>query len=262
MPTRNSSPTILMSTSNPTSPESCPFLSVVIPAYNEGGRIADTLGRAIDYLGTQGYTWDILVVDDGSTDDTAQVVGEISGSDSPIKLLSIAHGGKGWAVRHGMLQAKGEFRFLCDADLSMPIEQVKRFLPPAQEEFDIAIGSRELPGARRIGEPSRRHLMGRVFNRLVRLAVLPGISDTQCGFKCFRGSIVEGLFGSQKLSGFAFDVEVLYLARRQRLSIVEVPIDWHYRSLSRVRPFRDSLSMALDITKIRWNHLLGRYRCH
>ncbi|MCE2464545.1 MAG: glycosyltransferase family 2 protein [Dehalococcoidia bacterium] len=249
-----------MSTTNSTRPEPAPFLSVVIPAFNEGGRIADTLQKAIDYLGTQEYTWDVLVVDDGSTDDTAQVVGEFSVADPRVRLLSVAHGGKGWAVRHGMLQAGGEFRFLCDADLSMPIEQASRYLPPAQEEYDIAIGSREIPGARRVGEPSRRHLMGRVFNGLVRLAALPGISDTQCGFKCFRGSVVEGLFGSQMLSGFAFDVELLFLARRQSLSIVEVPIDWYYRSLSRVRPFRDSLAMALDIIKIRWNHLLGRYR--
>ena len=215
---------------------------------------------AIEYLEAQTYTWDILVVDDGSTDDTAQVVGEFAGAGPRIGLLSVAHGGKGWAVRNGMLHSRGEYRFLCDADLSMPIEQISRFLPPAMEECDIAIGSRELPKARRIGEPSRRHLMGRMFNGLVRLAVLPGISDTQCGFKCFRGSVVERLFGSQVLSGFAFDVELLFLARKQGLRIVEVPIDWHYRALSRVRPFRDSLSMAIDVTRIRWNHLRGRYR--
>lgn len=249
-----------MSTQNPSSPESRPFLSVVIPAYNEGSRIGDTLRSAIDYLGTQPYTWDILVVDDGSTDDTAQVVGEFVGADPRIGLLSVPHGGKGWAVRNGMLRSQGEYRFLCDADLSMPIEQVARFLPPALEACDIAIGSRELPGARRIGEPSRRHLMGRVFNGLVRLAAVPGISDTQCGFKCFRGAVAERLFGSQMLSGFAFDVELLFLARKRGLRIVEVPIDWHYRSLSRVRPFRDSLSMAIDITRVRWNHLRGRYR--
>lgn len=249
-----------MSTPNPTNPESCPFLSVVIPAYNEESRIGDTLRSAIDYLGTQAYTWDVLVVDDGSTDDTARVVEEFAEADPRIGLLSVSHGGKGWAVRNGMLRSKAEYRFLCDADLSMPIEQVDRFLPPAMEECDIAIGSRELPGAHRIGEPSRRHLMGRVFNGLVRLVVVPGISDTQCGFKCFRGPVAEGLFGSQLLSGFAFDVEMLFLARRRGLRIVEVPIDWHYRSLSRVRAFRDSLSMLMDVMKVRWNHWRGRYR--
>ncbi len=249
-----------MSTPNPTTSEPRPFLSVVIPAYNEGSRIGDTLRSAINYLGAQDYTWDILVVDDGSTDDTAQVVGKFAGADPRIELLSVPHGGKGWAVRNGMLRSPGEYRFLCDADLSMPIEQVDRFLPPALEDCDIAIGSRELPGARRIGEPSRRHLMGRVFNGLVRLVLLPGISDTQCGFKCFRGPVAEGLFGSQALSGFAFDVEMLFLARKRGLRIVEVPIDWHYRSLSRVRPFRDSFSMVIDIMKVRWDHLRGRYR--
>ena len=197
MPSRDSSPIFSMSTPNPISPESRPFLSVVIPAYNEGGRIEDTLRSVTNYLGTQAYTWDILVVDDGSSDDTAQVVGEFADSDRRIGLLSVAHGGKGWAVRNGMLYSKGEYRFLCDADLSMPIEQVDRFLPPALEECDIAIGSRELPGARRIGEPSRRHLMGRVFNGLVRLAILPGISDTQCGFKCFRGAVAESCSASR-----------------------------------------------------------------
>ncbi len=249
-----------MSTTNPTTPEPRPFLSVVIPAYNEGSRIGGTLRSAIGYLGTQAYTWSVLVVDDGSTDDTARVVEEFAEADPRIELLSVSHGGKGWAVRNGMLRSRGDHRFLCDADLSMPIEQVSRFLPPALDEYDIAIGSRELPGACRIGEPSRRHLMGRVFNGLVRLTVVPGISDTQCGFKCFRGPVAEGLFGSQLLSGFAFDVEMLFLARRRGLRIVEVPIDWHYRSLSRVRPFRDSFSMLMDVMKVRWNHFRGRYR--
>ncbi len=249
-----------MSTSNPTSSKGIPFLSVVIPAYNEGSRIRDTLEKAIDYLGTQSYTWDVVVVDDGSADDTAQVAGEFAASDPRIRVLQVTHGGKGWAARNGMLQAGGEFRFLCDADLSMPIEHVSRFLPPARIEFDIAIGSREILGAQRFGEPSRRHLMGRAFNRLVRTLILPGMSDTQCGFKCFRGAVVEMLFGRQMLSGFAFDVELLFLARRRELRIMEVPIDWHYRSLSRVRPVRDSLAMVLDIMRIRWNHLRKKYR--
>ncbi len=237
-----------------------PYLSVVIPAYNEEARIGDTLQKAVSYFQTQQYAWEIVVVDDGSADQTVQVVGEYTDANPQIKVLRVAHGGKGWAVRHGMLQVTGRYRFLCDADLSMPIEQVARFLPPALPNYDIAIGSRELPGSHRIDEPHRRHMMGRVFNWVVQRMILPGLTDTQCGFKCFRGPVAQELFGHQRLNGFAFDVELLFIARKYKLQIVEVPIDWLYQPSSRVRPVRDSMAMVFDILKIRWKHLRGKYR--
>ena len=169
------------------------------------------------------------------------------------------HGGKGWAVKQGMLRARGQYRFLCDADLSMPIEQLSRFLPPEAPAADVVIGSREVSGARRIGEPFGRHLMGRIFNYLVRLLVVPGVQDTQCGFKCFKGSVAEELSSLQRQRGFAFDVELLFLARRRNLTISEVPIDWYYRSHSKVRPLWDSLRMVGGLISIRWSHLRGRY---
>ena len=141
-----------------------PFLSIVIPTYNEELCIIRTLGQVVSFLNTQNYAWVVLIVDDGSTDGTAALVSDFSSHHSNVNLLSVPHQGKGWAVKHGMLEATGEYRFLCDADLSMPIEQVERFLPPQLEAVDIAIGSREAPDARRIGEPYRRHIMGRFYN--------------------------------------------------------------------------------------------------
>ena len=179
---------------------------------------------------------------------------EASGGDPRVRVLPLAHGGKGWAVRHGMLAAHGEFRLLCDADLSVPIEQVERLLPPQSGTAEVAVGSREAPGAARYGEPARRHLMGRAFNSLVQRMASLGLADTQCGFKCFRGEAADRLFGQSTMNGFSFDVEVLHLARRSGLTIAEIGVDWHYREHSKVRPFRDSISMTLDLLRIRWRH--------
>jgi glycosyltransferase involved in cell wall biosynthesis len=236
-----------------------PFLSVVIPAYNEEARIASTLDAVTRHLQGCPFSREVLVVDDGSTDGTARLVQTFIDSHPGVYLVRVPHGGKGWAVKHGMLQARGQYRFLCDADLSMPIEHLSRFLPPQCPASDIVIGSREVPGARRIGEPWRRHLMGRVFNFLVRTLTVPGIQDTQCGFKCFKGQAARELATLQKLKGFSFDAELLFLARKRGLSIAEIPIDWYYRSNSKVRPLRDSLRMVLDLLSIRWNSLRGRY---
>lgn len=229
-----------------------PFLSVVIPAYNEETRIKATLEQVHAYLALQSYPWEIVVADDGSIDATAKLVAAFATDNPAVRLLTLEHRGKGWAVRQGMLAARGTYRFLCDADLSMPVEQIGRFLDDAIGPADILLGSRELPESRRIGEPARRHLMGRVFNLLIRVLALPGIRDTQCGFKLFRADTTMALFERQALWGFAFDVEVLYLARRQGLAVMEVAIDWHYREGSKVRPLRDAVAMARDVVKLRW----------
>ena len=238
---------------------SVPFLSVIVPAYNEEARISASLTAITDYLGGQNYSWEVLVVDDGSTDATAQLAEESIGSNSRVHLVSVPHGGKGWAVKQGMLRAQGQYRFLCDADLSMPIEQLSRFLPPNGPAADIVIGSREVLGSRRINEPWRRHLMGRIFNLLVRLLAVPGIQDTQCGFKCFKGQVAQQLSTLQKLNGFGFDSELLFLARKLDFSVAEVPIDWYYQPRSKVRPIQDSLRMIGDLLSIRWSYFRGRY---
>lgn len=231
-----------------------PFLSVVIPAFNEAGRITDTLNQVVHYLDSHDFSWEVVVVDDGSTDKTGDLVLEFARDDSRVTLLPVTHKGKGWAVRCGMLHVTGQLRFLCDADLSMPIEHLGRFLPPVQQEYDIAIGSRETTGARRFGEPVIRHLSGRLFNLLVRLIAVRGISDTQCGFKCFGAKAANQLFRIQQLDGFGFDVEVLLVARHLGMRLVEVPIDWHYRQQSKVRLLRDAPAMTWNLLATRWRH--------
>ncbi len=231
-----------------------PFLSVVIPAFNEEPRISNTLSQVVEYLTAQDYGWEVVVADDGSQDQTAQLVDQVTVDHPNVRVLRLQHRGKGWAVKNGMLAAQGEYRLLCDADLSVPIAQVERLLPPLGPGSDVVLGSREAPGAARFGEPARRHLMGRAFNLLVSRLAVPGLSDTQCGFKCFRGEAAENLFQRQTMNGFAFDVELLYLARKHGLSFVEVGVDWYYRPQSKVRPMRDSLAMTLDLLKIRWRH--------
>ena len=161
------------------------YLSVVIPAYNEARRLPETLATIDAYLGVQPYTWEVVVADDGSKDSTATIAREFGQAHPGFRVHTFPHLGKGGAVRQGMLAARGEYRFLCDADLSMPIELLGRLLPPEAPSADIVIGSREADGARRIGEPHGRWLMGRVFNVFTRLLAVPGIRDTQCGFKVF-----------------------------------------------------------------------------
>lgn len=235
-----------------------PFLSVVIPAYNEESRIERALEQVTRYLSTRDYLWEVVVGDDGSTDGTARLVEQAASEGPGIRLLSLEHRGKGWAVKNAILAASGEYRLVCDADLPVPLEQMERFLPPILSGVDIAVGSRDVPGSRRFGEPVLRRLMGRVYNLLVRLLALPGFRDTQCGFKCFRGAIVPQLFQRQVAEGFTFDTEVLFLARKRGLTVQEVAVDWHYGEGSKVRPFRDSLAMAGDLLRMRWRHFSRR----
>jgi dolichyl-phosphate beta-glucosyltransferase len=235
------------------------FLSVIIPAHNEERRLPPTLAAVNAFLERQAYDSEILVVENGSQDLTSVVTEAFAADHDRVRLLHEAGPGKGRAVRRGMLEAHGQFRFMCDADLSMPIEEVAKFLPPVREDYDIAIGSREAPGARRFNEPTYRHVQGRVFSSLVKWLALPGFEDTQCGFKCFRAAAARDVFSVQAFDGWSFDVEVLYIARKRGYRIVEVPIDWYYRSESRVNPLRDPLRMLRDIVLIRRNWGQGRY---
>lgn len=237
-----------------------PFLSIVIPAFNEEKRIAPTLQKVLEYLERQSYDAEILVVNDGSTDATASLVRAAGKGNPMLRLVETAHRGKGHAVKTGMLQAQGSFRFLCDADLAMPVEEVGKFLPPHLSDVDVAIGSREAPGARRYSEPPYRHLMGRVFNGIVRALTVRGIRDTQCGFKCFSANAAESLFEQQRLDGFGFDVEILFLAQKRHLRVQEVPINWYYQTESKVRPVRDTVRMLLEAGRVRLNYHLGQYR--
>ncbi len=235
------------------------LLSLIIPAYNEEHRLPKTLEKVLHFIQQQAYPAEILVVENGSTDRTAEIVRTFARHCPNLFLLSEAAPGKGNAVRRGMLAAQGEFRFMADADLSMPIEEVNRFLPPQLTDFDIAIASREAPGAIRYDEPAFRHYGGRVINTLIRLMALPGLNDTQCGFKCFRADVAEDLFRHQTLTGWSFDIELLYIARTRGYRIVELPIPWYYRAESKINPLQDALRMAKDILVIRKNARLGKY---
>jgi dolichyl-phosphate beta-glucosyltransferase len=248
-----------MVSSMPEGPATC-FLSITIPAYNEEKRLPDSLPRIIQFVQQQEYSIEVIVVDDGSTDRTADIVREFQKQAPFITLLQVDHGGKGHAVRAGMMQAHGEYLFLCDSDLSMPIEEVTKFLPPALDGYDLAIASREIEGARRYDEPGYRHLMGRVFNLIVRLLAVRGIQDTQAGFKCFRRDAARQLFPLQTIDGWGFDVEILFIAQRHGKKIVEVPINWYYKNRSQVRPIQDTYNMFREALKVRLNAWQGRYK--
>lgn len=236
-----------------------PFLSIIIPAYNEAGRLPRTLEQVFSFLHTQEYSSEVIVVENGSSDGTLEIANSFVKDYSNLIVVHESHKGKGNAVRRGMLTARGEYRFICDADLSMPIEELTKFLPPIMADFDIAIGSREAPGAIRYNEPPYRHLGGRAINLAIRAFILPGLNDTQCGFKCFRAETTEAIFRQQTLTGWAFDIELLYLARRKKLRIREVPIRWYFDPDSKVSALRDALRMIADIFRIHLNALRGRY---
>ena len=235
------------------------FLSIIIPAHNEEHRLPESLRMVLSFLQEQPYQAEVLVVENGSDDRTAEIAQSFAERHDNLHLLREAQAGKGLAVRRGMLEANGEYRFICDADLSMPIEEINRFLPPVLQNFDIAIASREVPGAVRYDEPLYRHLIGRAFNWLVRLIAVPGIHDTQCGFKCFHAEHVEDLFHMQQIDGWTFDVEVLFIATRRGYRVVEVPIPWYYNPGSRVHILRDAVKMFTDLIQIRLNWRRGLY---
>lgn len=238
--------------------DKAPYLSIVIPAYNEARRLPVTLNRLHQYLCAQSYLWEIIVVANGCTDDTEDVVRRAALAIPDLRLLSLRERGKGIASKHGALASQGDIIFLCDADLSMPPDNLARFLALAGT-VDVIVGSREAPGAHRYHEPWHRHLMGRVFNGLVQWLAVPGIEDTQCGFKAFRRRAAYRLFPHQTLSGFGFDVELLYLARKLGYSVQELPIEWYFDADTRVRPGVDSLAMLGEVFMVRLRDVLGRY---
>lgn len=235
------------------------FLSIIIPAYNEENRLPATLEKIASFLQSQEYTAEVLIIENGSRDRTYEVARSFAQQRPQFRVIREQAKGKGLAVRRGMLKAKGEYRFMCDADLSMPIEQLRRFLPPEIPSPQIVIASREADGAVRYNEPPYRHFGGRLINWLIRVFALPRLQDTQCGFKLFRADIAEDLFNKQTINGWSFDVELLYIARMRGYEIVELPIPWHYTPESHVQPVKDAIRLFLDILDIRRNARRGVY---
>lgn len=243
-----------------------PLLSIVIPAYNEEGRLPATLSSIMDYLARQSYTSEVLVVDDGSGDRTAATAALHPG----VTVLRRDHRGKGFAVRAGALASRGNYVLLCDADLAVPIEEWEKMYTYLISGYDLVIGSREGLGATRQGEPWYRHVMGRVFNMIIGVIAIQGIKDTQCGFKALSRAATQDLFRRVRIYGdnapilrgaavTAYDVELLFLARRCGYRLAEVPVLWNYGAETKVNPVRDSLRNLRDVLTVRMNDLRGRY---
>jgi len=250
-----------------------PYLSIVVPAYNEERRLPQTLHSITSYLQTKNYTAEVIVVDDGSTDNTAAVVEGLAAKNPIIRLIRNEHRGKAYTVRTGMLAARGKYILFTDADGATPINEADKLLPYLEQGYDVAIASREGVGAKRYDEPWYRHMMGRVFNFIVRILAVPGIHDTQCGFKAFRCKAAHDLFRNMQLyttqSGTirgamltGFDVEILFLARKWGYTIAEVPVHWYYGTDSKVHPLKDSWRNLRDVLCVRWNDLQGKYQRH
>jgi dolichyl-phosphate beta-glucosyltransferase len=229
-------------------------LSVVIPACNEADRLPPTLAAIREYLDGAGETYEVIVVDDGSDDDTAATAERLCSSWPELQVLRLGHNmGKGAAVRAGMLQARGEHRLFSDADLSTPIEELPRLRSHIHGRCAVAIASRGAKGARiAVHQQWRREFMGRTYNRLLRLLVLPGIHDSQCGFKVFTAETAVACFEPLSTFRFGFDAEVLLRARRRGWDIAEVPVQgWRHIEASRVRAIRDSGRMLFDLVRLR-----------
>jgi len=236
------------------------LLSVVIPAFNEEGRIGETLEKIRNYLGARGFAFEIVVVDDGSRDRTASIVGSLAAKDPRIRLLGgLTNKGKGASVRRGVLASRGEAVLFSDADLSTPIEEVENLLPWL-DDHPLVIASRSLPGSDvMVRQPAYREIMGRIFNMLVRALLLRGFIDTQCGFKLMTRRAADAIFPRQRINSFCFDVEMIVIARRLGMQVKQVPVRWVNSRISRVHPVLDSAHMLLDLLRVKFYDIAGFY---
>ena len=235
--------------------------SFIIPAYNESSRIRPTLDEILRYTAEQHWDAEILVVDDGSRDDTPDVIRDYARRRPQIRLLqNPGNRGKGFSVRNGMLNARGHICLFSDADLSSPITKAPNLFEAIHAGADVAIGSRwlraELQTER---QPLYRQAFGRIFNLVLRLFLGLRFTDTQCGFKAFRREAVQRIFSLQKIERWGFDPEILYIARRVRLQVAEVPVLWAHSEGTRLHPFRDGMKMFVEVLRIRWNAFTGAY---
>ncbi len=241
--------------------ESNPALSIIIPSYNEELRLPPSLGLIADYINKSGRDTEVLVVDDGSTDQTAAVAETFRARIPQLRVVPNGENrGKGYSVRHGMTEARGDIVLFTDADLSAPIEEADKLIA-AMETYDVAIGSRALDrNLITVHESGFREFAGIIFNKIVRAVLWLPFVDTQCGFKAFRRERCKIIFEQQRIERFGFDPELLYLARHHGLKSVEIPVRWAHSPATKVNMLRDSVRMFLDVFTIRWNATLGRYR--
>jgi len=237
-------------------------LSIVLPAYNEAKRIAASLDKVLQYAQQRGGTTEIIVVNDGSSDSTAEIVRQYAQRQPALRLIeNPGNRGKGFSVRNGMLHARGDVLLFSDADLSSPIQEADKLFAAIQAGADVAIGSRWVRKELQVNpQPIHRRILGRMFNLALRLVLGLNFKDTQCGFKAFRRSAAEQVFPRQKVERWGFDPEVLYLAKRAGLRTVEVPVEWSHRTGTHISPLRDGLRMVVELFKIRWNAISGKYK--
>ena len=241
--------------------ETAPALSIIVPSYNEELRLPPSLGLIADYIKRSGRTTEVIVVDDGSTDQTVAVAEAFRARIPNLRVVSNGKNrGKGYSVRHGMQEAHGEIVLFTDADLSAPIEEADKLIATLGE-YDVAIGSRAMDrNLISVHESRFREFAGIIFNKIVRIVLWLPFVDTQCGFKAFRRERCKIIFEQQRIERFGFDPELLYLARHHGLKAVEIPVRWAHSPATKIDMMRDSIQMFVDVFKIRWNALLGRYR--
>ncbi len=238
-----------------------PKYSIVIPAFNESGRIPATLESILACIRSRGWQAEVIVVNDGSTDSTAQVVREIARRAPEVRLVeNPANHGKGYSVRNGMMQAQGEVVMFTDSDLSAPIEEAELLFDAIQKGADIAIGSRWLERGRQTHrQPLYRQIFGRCFNGVTRMVMRLPFADTQCGFKAFTRSAAQTVFQLQTIERWGFDPEILFIALKRGFHVVEVPVSWAHDERTRMSYLKDGMKMLEELLIIRWNALLGRY---
>jgi dolichyl-phosphate beta-glucosyltransferase len=236
-------------------------LSIVIPSYNEERRLPGTVRHIRSYLDGSGRNYELILVDDGSTDGTLRLMRQLERDCEQIRVLSLEiNQGKGRAVAEGVRVSRGEMVLFSDSDLSTPIEELPKLEQALEAGADIAFGSRAAPGSREVNQAIYRQIMGKVFNVTVRLLLLPGVKDSQCGFKLLRTSVAKELFGALHTGGFAFDVEILWRARQAGYRAVEVPVRWLNSDATRVSPLRHSAQMFRDLVSLRLQAQLGSQR--
>lgn len=231
------------------------YLSIIIPAYNEENRIGDSLSKIIDYLDKWNRDFEIIVVDDGSDDKTVSLLKEYSKKIPNFNILKNDKNiGKGFSIKKGVLESKGEIVLFTDADLSTPIEELDKLIKWFDQGYQVAIGSRALPDSEiKIYSTWYRQIMGKTFNKIIRLILNLDYYDTQCGFKCFQRAAALEIFNAMTLSRFAFDAEILFIAKHRGLKVKEVPVIWYNSPESKVKVIKDSSKMLWDILKIRFN---------
>jgi glycosyltransferase involved in cell wall biosynthesis len=235
--------------------------SIIIPAYNESQRLGATLDRVLAHVEASGWKAEILVVDDGSTDSTADLVREYAGRHPAIRLIqNPGNRGKGYSVRNGMRHATGEILLFTDSDLSAPIAEAGKLFARIAAGADVAIGSRWLdPATQTARQPLYRQLFGRIFNLLLRLILGLRFKDTQCGFKAFTRRAAQLIFARQRIERWGFDPELLFLAGKLGLKVEEVPVEWADDPRTKVRPVRDGLRIFSEMLRVRWYSLMGKY---